>query len=267
MKNEKLFCRNVRKRIVEQGYKSGRGHISSALSLVEICCALYNSDVIDIQKIKENDEYRDRVILSKGHGALGLYATLCEIGIIPEDMLDGFATQKGQLSTHPVKGSATGIEMTAGSLGQGIGYASGVALGAKIGSDNYKTFVIVGDGELQEGSNWEALLFAAQQKLNNLTIIVDRNKLQITGNVDKIVAIEPLAEKFRDFNFDVYEVDGHNVDEIYNVLEKKTTARPKVMIANTVKGKGISFIENKNGWHGKGLTKEQYILALEELEG
>ena len=259
-------CKRIRRHIVEQGYLSGRGHISSALSLVEIYYALYGMNYFDISKIKNMQADRDRLVLSKGHGALGLYATLVEMGIISPSELDGFATSEGLLSTHPVRGSIPGVEMSAGSLGQGIGYAGGIALSAKLSDASYKTVVIVGDGELQEGSNWESLLFIAHNKLNNLTTIVDRNKLQITGTVDSIVSIEPLQSKFKGFGFEVIEVDGHNVQEILNALNKECGECPKVIIANTVKGKGLSFVENKGGWHGKGLTREQYELAIKELE-
>jgi len=259
-------CKRIRRHIVEQGYLSGRGHISSALSLVEVYYALYGMNYFDVSKIKNMEADRDRLVLSKGHGALGLYATLVEVGIISQGELDGFATSEGILSTHPVRGSIPGVEMSAGSLGQGIGYAGGIALSAKLSGEDYKTVVIVGDGELQEGSNWESLLFIAHNKLDNLTVIVDRNRLQITGDVDNIVSIEPLQSKFKAFGFDVIEVDGHNVQDVLSALNEGENGCPKIIIANTIKGKGVSFIENKGGWHGKGLSKEQYELALKELE-
>lgn len=261
-----MSCNRIRKEIIKQGYLSGRGHISSALSLVEIYYAIYGTGYFDIEKIKNNDPDRDRLILSKGHGALGLYVTLMQSGVISSEQLDGFATEKGILSTHPVKDSVIGIEMTAGSLGQGIGYAGGTALSAKLSGRQFKTVVIVGDGELQEGSNWESLLFIAHHKLDNITIIIDRNRLQISGDVDEIVTIEPLGEKMKTFGYRVLEVDGHKIDELCDALKADSEGMPKVIIANTVKGKGISFIENQNGWHGKGLNEEQYLKAKEELE-
>lgn len=261
-----VFCTLVRQRIIEQGYKSGRGHISSALSLVEILAAVYRYSGLDLEKIKNKDEQRTRVILSKGHGALALYATLIESGVVSEECLRGFATSDGIVSTHPVKGSINGIEMTAGSLGQGVGYATGNALGAKIRGEAIESIVIVGDGELQEGSNWEALLFAAHHKLDNLTIIIDKNHLQISDAVEHIVRIDPLRDKFASFGFGVCEVDGHCISEIVDALKTPCCGMPKVIIADTIKGKGVSFIENKGGWHGKGLTYEQYVCANKELE-
>lgn len=259
-------CLKIRQRIAKCGYESGRGHISSSLSIVEILVALYFSSCIDLSKIKNNSSNRDRVILSKGHAGLALYATLVEAQIVDENVLENFALNAGMLATHPVYGSMYGIEMSAGSLGQGIGFACGVALSEKMKNCGYNTYVIVGDGELQEGSNWESILFAAQMKLNKLTLFVDRNQLQISGKVNDIVSIDPLRTKLEAFGFDVLEVDGHNLVEIEKALDQKTEQKPKAIIANTTKGKGISFIENQNGWHGKGLTFEQYQRVLKEWE-
>jgi transketolase len=235
------------------------------LSLVEVFTSIYFNGKVDVKKIKNNSADRDRIILSKGHGGLGLYCTLMKAGIMERSMLDGFASIDGRLSTHPVYGAAKGIEMSSGSLGQGMGFACGTALAGKLSNLDYETYVIVGDGELQEGSNWESMLFASQLKLDNLTLIVDRNRKQISGDVDDIVSLSPLKEKLESFGFYTVEVDGHNLDEIENALVESHDAGPKAMIANTVKGKGISFIADKNGWHGKGLTLEQYKKAMEEL--
>lgn len=259
------LCLQIRKDIAKYGYQSGRGHISSSLSLVELLVALYFDTSISLEKIKYGAKDRDRVILSKGHAGLALYVTLVKAGIIEEKELENFATINGLLSTHPVYGSIAGIEMSAGSLGQGLGFACGVALGEKLCGDGFRTYVIVGDGELQEGSNWESMLFAAQQKLGNLTLIIDRNKMQITGNVDDIISISPLKKKLEAFGFHTMEVDGHSLTDISQALNCIYKEKPKAIIANTTKGKGISFIENKNGWHGKGLTLEQYQKAIKEL--
>lgn len=261
---EKL-CLEIRKDIAKYGYQSGRGHISSSLSLVEVLVTLYFANGVDIYKIRQNSTDRDRVILSKGHAGLALYIVLAKAGILDERLLEGFATINGVLSTHPVFGRGNGIEMSAGSLGQGIGFACGVALSEKLCSSGYRTYVIVGDGELQEGSNWESMLFAAQRGLNKLTLIVDRNRMQISGNVDDIVTISPLKMKLEAFGFYTIEVDGHNLFDIQNALSDVNDIRPKAIIANTIKGKGISFIENQNGWHGKGLSLEQYQKAKKEL--
>jgi transketolase len=258
------LCLEIRRDIAKYGYLSGRGHISSALSLVEVLVALYFNSNIDLDKIKNNTMDRDRIVLSKGHAGLALYCTLAKAGIIETQSLDGFATINGKLSTHPVQGPINGIEMSAGSLGQGLGFACGVALAGQFSRADYRTYIIVGDGELQEGSNWESMLFAAQRKLSNLTLIVDENNMQITGNVDDIVRVSPLKSKFEAFGFDSYEVDGHSLAEISKALSCPTD-KPKAVIAETIKGKGISFIENQDGWHGKGLTYEQYQIAKKEL--
>lgn len=259
------LCIEIRKKIAEYGYLSGRGHISSSLSLVEVLVALYFDSNIDTEKIRLNSPTRDRVILSKGHAGLALYITLIKAGIMDQKLLEYFATANGILSTHPVFGTANGIEMSSGSLGQGIGFASGVALSGKLTHASYHTYVIVGDGELQEGSNWESMMFAAQMKLDKLTVIIDRNNLQITGRVDEIVSISPLKEKLESFGFYTVEVDGHSRSLIRKALTVSHAGRPLAIIANTVKGKGISFIENEEGWHGRGLSLEQYKEALEEL--
>lgn len=259
------LCIEIRKDIAKYGYRSGRGHISSSLSLVEILVAIYFASSLKVDRIKEGANDRDRVILSKGHAGLALYITLVKAGIIPENRLDGFASAKGILSTHPVYGSVSGIEMSAGSLGQGLGFACGVALSEQIKKLGFNTYVIVGDGELQEGSNWESMLFASQKKLNKLTLIVDRNQLQITGRVDDIVSLSPLKEKLASFGFFVAEVDGHNLTEIIDAISVGSYNMPKAIIANTVKGKGLSFVENRDGWHGKGLNEEQFQKAMDEL--
>lgn len=259
------LCTEIRREIIKYGYLSGRGHISSSLSLVEILVALYFNSSLDPEKIRRCTDDRDRVILSKGHGGLALYITLIKAGILEADKLSNFTTAKGELSTHPVYGSGNGIEMSSGSLGQGLGFACGVALSAKLREKRYGTYVIVGDGELQEGTNWESMLLASQLNLDRLVVIVDRNGLQVSGRVDGIVSLEPLKRKFEAFGFTVFEIDGHDVDAVSNALKTDHSGHPKAIIANTIKGKGISFIENKNGWHGKGLTAEQYEAAKKEL--
>lgn len=259
------LCIEIRREIIRQGYLSGKGHISSALSLVEILVALYFCSDMDLEKIRCRSDDRDRVVLSKGHGGLALYATLIKAGILEAEKLNHFMTAAGSLSIHPVVGTGNGIEMSAGSLGLGLGFACGVALSAKLRNGSHRTYVIVGDGELQEGSNWESMLFASQSGLDGLTLIVDRNRMQISGRVDDIVSVEPLKMKLESFGFITFEVDGHNVGAISDALKVSCDGHPKAIIANTVKGKGVSFIENQGGWHGKGLTAEQYEAAKKEL--
>lgn len=259
-------CLWIRQQIAKYGYLSGRGHISSSLSLVETYVALYATGYIDCEKIKQQCEDRDKVILSKGHAGLGLYLALIQAGMFDIAELDDFASINGKFSTHPACGEAPGLEMSAGSLGQGIGFACGNAWASKMNGFENKVIVIVGDGELQEGSNWESIMFASQMKFDNLTILVDQNGLQISGRVDDIVKVSPLADKFRDFGYHAAEVNGHDVAAIFDALcNKDDSGKPNVIILKTVKGKGISFMEDALGWHGKGLTKEQYEKAEREL--
>jgi len=266
-KKLEALCIDIRKAIAKYGFESGRGHVSSALSLVEILVALYFGGGVDIYKIQQNKNDRDRVVLSKGHGGLALYLTLVKAGIIKEESLCHFASAGGRLSTHPEYGSVLGVEMSAGSLGQGIGFACGIALSGKIRREGYHVFVIVGDGELQEGSNWESMLFASQMGLSGLTIIVDRNQLQISGKVDDIISLSPLGQKLMAFGFETIEVEGHNVESIVDAIQLGKGKGPKAIIAHTVKGKGFSWMENENGWHGKGLSEDEYRRAMRELGG
>lgn len=266
--NEELvnICKSIRGNIAKYGYTSGRGHISSALSLVEILTSLYIGGVMQYNSNEPEWQERDRLILSKGHAGLALYLVLQEVGIISEKDLEGFCTINGRLSTHPVLHSIPGIEMSAGSLGHGLSYGAGVALAGKLNGYNYHTYIIIGDGESQEGSIWESALFASQHNLDNLTVIVDRNGLQITDCVDNIVSLSPLLEKWSSFGFDVKEVNGHDIGEILCALSNKdSNGHPKAIIANTVKGKGLLFIEGKNGWHGKGLSDSEWQQAKVEL--
>lgn len=260
-------CLWMRQQIAKYGYLSGRGHISSSLSLVETYVALYQTGYIDCDKIKSQAEDRDKVILSKGHAGLGLYLALVQAGIFDISELDNFANINGKLSTHPVCGAEPGIEMSSGSLGQGIGFACGNAWASKMSGFENKVIVIVGDGELQEGSNWEAIMFAAQMKLDNLIILVDQNELQISGRVDDIMKVSPLTAKFLSFGYEAVEVDGHDIEQIYDalIMTKNLKEKPHAIILHTLKGKGISFMEDQLGWHGKGLTKEQYRIAESEL--
>ena len=260
------LCLEIRKDIAKYGYQSGRGHISSALSLVEILVAIYFGMNVCADKIKNGANDRDRIILSKGHAGLALYLTLEKAGIISKDILDGFATANGVLSTHPVYGSIPGVEMSAGSLGQGLGFACGVAWAEKLKNIGFITYVIVGDGELQEGSNWESMLFAAQNRLSKLNLIIDRNQLQITGRVNDIISLSPLKDKLEAFGFSVIEINGHDINAVINALSVAGVNKPKAIIANTVKGKGVSFMENDLKWHYKNPDEEQYKYALREVE-
>ena len=263
-KSIKVHAQNIRKRIAKYGYESGRGHVSSALSCTDILSVLYCSDVLDVRKISEQKADRDKVILSKGHAGLALYASLIECGLVDEKVLNGFCEINGTLATHPEIGVLPGVEATGGSLGQGIGFACGIALANKIEGNNSTVYVIVGDGEMQEGSVWEALLFADTFKLYNLKIIIDNNGWQISNKTNEIIKINPLIKKLNGFSFVVNEINGHDCEAIYESLTQKND-KCHVIVANTIKGKGISFIENKSGWHGHGLNKEENEEALLEI--
>jgi transketolase len=211
---------------------------------------------------------RDRFILSKGHGIGGLYCTLAEAGILDEALLDTYLQFDSQLPGHPVKQKNPFIEINTGALGHGLSVAVGLALSAKIKNNDFNVFVLTGDGELQEGSNWEAAMSAAQFKLDNLVLIVDHNTLQLADFTRNIMALEPLDKKFEAFGFDVYKTNGNDVCQFIETIENlnRRDGKPKVVIASTVKGKGVSFIENNPAWHHKIPVGDEITRAIEELE-
>ena len=227
-----------------------RGHIGSTLSLIEIVRSLYDS----VLTFNENDpawENRDRLILSKGHGCIALYVLLADKGFFPKEDLEGFCNFESSLGGHPEFGHVPGVEASTGALGHGLSLGVGMALAARIRRQSHRVFVIVGDGELDEGSVWEAALSASQRALANLTVIVDYNKMQSYGPLSEVWDLEPLADKFKAFGFDVYEVDGHNVSALTAVLSVKSGDKPMAVIAHTVKGRGIDFAEGQSDWHHK----------------
>ena len=221
--------------------------------------------------INENDpkaKARDRFVLSKGHASPALYSVLAQRGFFEEKELTTFRNIEGRLQGHPDMNKVPGVDMTTGSLGQGLSVANGMALSSKLNSDGIRVYCLVGDGEIQEGQIWEAAMSASHYKLDNLCVIVDNNNLQIDGEVDKVKNIYPIDEKFESFGFEVLKIDGHNIKEIIEALglARKTKGKPTAIIANTVKGKGVSFMENQAGWHGKAPNEEQYNQAMEELK-
>lgn len=258
---------NVRKRILDMAYKCGKpAHIGGSLSMVEMLIVLYKN----VMKYDINDmtwSERDRFILSKGHCALGLYAVLVECGIMNETMGELYLVNGSPLGAHPVMNIPFGIESSTGSLGQGISTAVGSALAAKINGRAYNVYTLIGNGESNEGSVWEAAMFATQHKLDNLTIILDNNRLQSDGDSEDILDGVTLKERWESFGFYVLDVDGHDVDSILTSFHKKEELKPKIIIANTVKGKGVSFMENNNVWHHNRLTEDLYKKALEEIRG
>ena len=246
---------------------AGSGHPGGALSAVEIVTTLYFRVMrYDVNNPKSPD--RDRFILSKGHACTVLYAALAEMGYYEVDELVSFRKLGSPFQGHPCMKKAVGVEIATGSLGQGLSAGIGMALAGKLDKKDYRAYVLLGDGENQEGQIWEAAMSAAHYKLDNLCVILDHNNLQIDGAVSDIMAIEPIADKWRAFGWNVICVDGHNWDDIFSAFDtaKTVKGRPTIIIAKTVKGKGVSFMEGQVDWHGKAPSKEQSEKALKELE-
>lgn len=267
IKKFEKFASNIRKNIIFTAFKAGAksAHIGGALSLVDIIAVLY-SGIMKIKKTKTLSDNRDRFILSKGHACLVLYSALVEKKILKKKDLVKFESDGSKLLGHPIINKISGIEFSTGSLGMGLSLGIGVAIAAKKRKKNYRTFVVLGDGECNEGSVWEAIMSASHFKLDNLIIIVDRNKLQQTGKCDDIMNLLNLKNKFKSFGCDTYEIDGHNIKEIYNILRKKNKKhKPKVIIAKTIKGKGFKMFENNNTWHHSIITKSIYKDIVQEI--
>jgi transketolase len=259
-------ARFMRTKILEVSHQCNlSAHLGGGLSMVEVMAALYTGTM----RFRPEDprwEDRDRFILSKGHGVLGYFTALLAAGFITEEKFATFQTNESDLIAHPVMNLDLGVESSNGSLGHGLSMAIGIALAAKKKAKDFKTFVLLGDGECNEGSVWEAVMSAAQLRLDNLTAIVDYNKLQSDGDSRQILDLGDLAGKFSVFGWNVCEIDGHDIPAVVAALEQKfDRAAPKVIVANTVKGKGISFMENNNEWHHNRLTKANYDLAMAEL--
>ncbi len=262
------FAKNVRRHIVEMVYTAKSGHPGGALSGADILTVLYNKslNIPNEWNNSANFETRDRFILSKGHASALLYAVLAERGFFSTDLLPTFRKMGSKLQGHPAKDHLAGIEVSTGSLGQGLGMGVGIALALKLDNNPANVVVYLGDGELQEGSVWEAFMQAAHRKLDNIIAIIDRNGLQIDGDTEKVTALNPLEDKIKAFGWEVETIDGHNYNAIYETVEKaKKSEKPFAIIAKTVKGKGVSFMENNAGWHGKSPNDEQFELAMKEL--
>ena len=259
---------NIRRNIVKMIHCAKSGHPGGSLSGVEILTVLYKKCLNIPSDWDRNTDFdkRDRFILSKGHASPLLYSTLAECGFFEEKELLTFRKINSKLQGHPSKGYLSGIEASTGSLGQGLSLACGCALALKLDKNPANVVVLTGDGELQEGSCWEAFMQAAHQKLDNLIAIIDRNKLQIDGCTENVMALDNLNDKIKAFGWNTIEIDGHDYNAIYEAINKaKTSDKPTAIIANTIKGKGISFMENQAGWHGKAPNDEQLTQALEEL--
>ena len=257
----------IRKNILNMVYEAGSGHIGGSLSATEILTVLYFNQM-NINNLKPKDVSRDRFVLSKGHVTPALYSTLAERGYFLKSELSGFRKINSNLQGHPDMNKVPGVDMSTGSLGQGLSSANGMAICSKMDNLGYRVYCLLGDGELEEGQIWEAVMTSSKYKLDNLCVIVDYNHLQIDGNIEKVKSLDKLKEKFESFGFKVISVDGHNIKELIRAFDeaKETKNMPTVIIANTIKGKGISFMENEANWHGKVPNDEEYDNAIEELE-
>lgn len=269
IENLKQSAKNVRRNIVKMVHSANSGHPGGSLSGVDILTVLYEK-CLNIPKEwdkSDNFEQRDRFILSKGHASPLLYSILAQHGMFPETELMTFRKMGSKLQGHPSRGYIAGVETSTGSLGQGLSLGCGIALGLKLDKNPANVIVYIGDGELQEGSNWEAFMQGAHRNLNNLIAIIDRNKLQIDGCTEDVMSIGDAAAKIKSFGWDVVEIDGHDYNQIYEAIElAKKSEKPFAIVANTIKGKGVSFMENNAGWHGKAPNDEQLKQALEELK-
>lgn len=262
----KRIAIEVRKGIIEEVYNAKSGHPGGSLSCADILTVLYFNQM-NIEPEKPHDPNRDRFVLSKGHASPALYSVLAEKGYFDKELLQTFRKIGSNLQGHPDMRKVEGVDMTTGSLGQGISAAVGMALASKMDRAGCKVYCLLGDGELEEGQVWEALTAASKNNLDNLCVIVDNNNLQIDGEIDKVGGMNNLTEKFMSFGFNVINIDGHNIDSIIDAFAtaKQTKGRPSVIIAKTIKGKGVSFMENQASWHGKAPSEEEYNRAMEEL--
>lgn len=256
---------NVRKTILEIIYKTKSPHIGPSFSIVEILVALYFNQ-LNTSPNNSLDSDRDRFILSKGHACATLYAVLAERGFMSKNDLESFAVNGGILEQHPNKDLKKGIEVSTGSLGHGLSIGTGMALSGKVDKRSYKVYVLLSDGELNEGSVWEAVMFASHHKLSNLIAIVDFNKIQALGYTKEIVNLDPLGEKWKGFGWNVQEIDGHDFKQIFNALNSFSNEKPNVVILHTLKGKGVSFMEDQLLWHYRAPDDREYELALKELK-
>jgi len=260
------IARTIRSDIVRMHFNAGASHIGSALSCVDILVGLYFS-VLKINPKNPQDKNRDRFILSKGHAVSALYATLAERGFFPRSRLNDYCKNGSCLVGHSTKDAVPGVEVSTGSLGHGLAIGIGMAISAKYDRLKYRVFVLLSDGECNEGSVWESALFAGYHKLDNLVAIIDYNKIQAFGHVKEVLDLEPLKDKWKAFGWEAREIDGHSFTEIISMLKKVPFKKnkPSLIVAHTIKGKGISFMENRLEWHYKSPSREEYNLAMKEL--
>lgn len=263
----KKIANEVRKNIVTGLHSAKSGHPGGSLSAADMVTFLYYEEMNVDAKNPKNPN-RDRFVLSKGHAAPVLYGVLAEKGFIPKEDIVTLRKPDSYLQGHPDMKHTPGVDMSSGSLGQGVSTAVGMALAGKMDHKDYRVYTLLGDGEIEEGQVWEAAMFAGHRKLENLVVIVDNNNLQIDGTVEEVCSPYPIDKKFEAFNFHVIVINGHDFDEIRNALNeaKNTKGQPTAIIMNTVKGKGVSFMENQVNWHGAAPNDEQFAVAMEELE-
>lgn len=261
------IANDIRIEIIEQVYNANSGHPGGSLSCADILAVLYFNQM-NIDSENPNAKGRDRFVLSKGHCAPALYATLARKGYFDKELLKGFRKVESNLQGHPDMKKVPGVDMSTGSLGQGLSAAVGMAIGSKMEHEGYRVYCLLGDGELEEGQVWEAAMSASKNKLDNLCAIVDYNTLQIDGNVKEVAGLIDIKEKFESFGFNVIEVNGHDIEALIHAFNsaKHQKDMPSVIIAHTIKGKGVSFMEGKAEWHGKAPNQEQYEEAINELK-
>lgn len=262
------LCKETRQNIVKMVHNAQSGHIGGALSSTELMTVLFHKCMKTAPKCKKDKNYekRDRFVLSKGHASSVYYCVLSQLGYFPKEELMTFRLFGSRLQGHPAP-FCPGVEAATGSLGQGLSIGCGIALALKLDKNPAHVFVLLGDGELQEGSVWEAFMQAPARKLDNLIAIIDRNRLQIDGCTEDIKSLDPLDEKLKAFNWNVIEIDGHDINAVYDAIEAaKASDKPTAIIANTTKGKGVSFMENNAGWHGKATNNEDFEKAMKELQ-
>mgnify|MGYP004678383093 FL=1 len=261
------IANDIRIEIIEQVYNANSGHPGGSLSCADILAVLYFNQM-NIDSENPNAKGRDRFVLSKGHCAPALYATLARKGYFDKELLKGFRKVESNLQGHPDMKKVPGVDMSTGSLGQGLSAAVGMAIGSKMEHEGYRVYCLLGDGELEEGQVWEAAMSASKNKLDNLCAIVDYNTLQIDGNIEEVAGLIDIKEKFESFGFNVIEVNGHDIEALIHAFNsaKHQKDMPSVIIARTIKGKGVSFMEGKAEWHGKAPNQEQYEEAINELK-